>query len=270
MIFLPFLRPLIRWINLLPVWRMARVKVWGNCLCAPTFDRWLYLLLHRAGWMGKADRAFLTTHLRAGMTVVDVGANQGLYSLLFAQQVGVSGRVLAFEPDDMLHAALEENLVRNEAQNARACHLALGSVRGTMTLYRSLLNSGDNRLAAGAHAKGPRETVHVRVERLDQVLAGERVDFIKMDVQGWEMEALRGMEGLLDDPRNRSMAIFFEYWPQGLCDAGSDPMEPLQFLSEKKFQLFQTSNPTAAPIQDLAVFAKSVQANTYINLYAKR
>ena len=52
--------------------------------------------------MGKADREFLVAHLRSGMTVVDIGANQGLYSLLFARQVGPDGHVLAFEPDDIL------------------------------------------------------------------------------------------------------------------------------------------------------------------------
>ena len=264
------LRPLVRWINLLPLWRLARVRVWGQRLRAPTFDRWLCLVLHRAGMMGKADHAFLLAHLRAGMTVVDIGANQGLYALLFSQRVGVGGRVLAFEPDDMLHAALEENVAHNRAGNVRAYHLALGSASGTMTLYRSLLNSGDNRLAATARAAGLREAVHIQVERLDQVLAGEHVNFIKMDVQGWEMEVFRGMEHLLDDPQNQAMAIYFEYWPQGLRDAGSDPIAPLEFLSAKRFKLFDATNPTTAPIQDVSAFARSVKAGTYINLYALR
>ena len=74
---LTFSRDIIRWINFLPLWRIGRVRVWGKYLRAPNFDRRLCLWLHRAGLMGKTDHDFLLTHLRPGMTVVDIGANQG-------------------------------------------------------------------------------------------------------------------------------------------------------------------------------------------------
>lgn len=267
---LNFLRPLIRWFNFLPVWRWGRVGVWGLSLRAPTFDRWLCLSLHRFGMMGRADRAFLLTHVRPGMTVVDVGANQGLYTLLFAQRVGPTGRVIAFEPDDMLHAAAKENISHHHASNVHLHHCALGSTVGSMTLYRSLLNSGDNRLTPNSRENGPRQEIQVRVETLDGMLAGQRVDFIKIDVQGWEMEVFRGMERLLDDPRNADTAIFFEYWPQGLIDAGDDRMEPLTFLTRKKFTLFQVIDARLEAITDVIEFAGKVEAGTYRNLYAIR
>jgi len=201
---------------------------------------------------------------------VDIGANQGLYTLLFSQRVGPAGRVIAFEPDDMLHAALADNVAHNRAENVRTHHLALGSQRGTMTLYRSLLNSGDNRLAADGRGGGPWEPVPIRVERLDEALAGQRLDFIKMDVQGWEMEVFRGMEGLLDDPRNQTLAIFFEYWPRGLRHAGSDPQELLRFLTARGFDLFHPSGEQAVAIEDAPAFARSVTEGAYVNLYASR
>ncbi len=268
--FLTFVQPLIRWINSLPIWRMGRVHVWGRDLRAPNFDRRLCLWLHRVGLMGKADREFLLTHVRPGMTVVDIGANQGLYSLLFAQQVGPDGCVLAFEPDDILHAALVDNLTSNHAHHVTAYHLALGAAPGTMTLYRSLFNSGDNRLAAVGSAERPCDAVLVRVERLDQVLAGRQIDFIKMDVQGWEMEVLRGMEALLDDPSQTNLSIYFEYWPQGLRAAGSDPLEPLEFLSAKGFRVLHTSGGQTRAVEDLPALARSVKTGAYINLYAVR
>ena len=265
-------KSLLRWINLHPWWRRGRTPVWGSRLRAPTFDRRLALVLHRFGLMGVADRKFLSAHVKPGMTVVDIGANQGLYTLLFARLAGPGGRVLAFEPDDLLHGALAANVEFNRADRVTLYPVALGSKRGEMTLYRSLLNSGDNRLAArSAEGSGPRDTVQVRIERLDEVLGGEAIDFIKMDVQGWEMEVFRGMQALLDSPANATLAIYFEYWPQGLRDAGSEPEEPLEFLANNGFTVHSLAgHETGAAVDDPAAFVRSVPADAYVNLYATR
>ena len=261
----------LRWINLHPFWRRGRTLVWQSRLRAPTFDRWLALRLHRAGLMGVADRRFLESRIKPGMTVVDIGANQGLYTLLFARLTGTDGTVLAFEPDELLHAALEENLAFNQARNVRAFHLALGSRRDTLTLYRSMLNSGDNRLASKSALGGLREAVQVQIERLDQVLAGEHIDFVKMDVQGWEMEVFRGMQELLDAPANANLTIYFEYWPQGLRDAGSEPSDLLTFLAEQGFTIYTLKgSETGVAILDPGEFYRTVRDHAYINLYAER
>ena len=237
---------------------------------APTFDRWLCLQLHRLGWMGEADRKFLGEHVRPGMTVLDIGANQGLYTSLFARLVGPSGRVVAFEPDDMLYNVLAENVGEAAQRNVELHHLALGSESGKLTLHRSLLNSGDNRLAPQAARQGVREPVQISVMRLDEALAGQQIDFVKMDVQGWEMEVFRGMEGLLDDPRNAGMAIYFEFWPQGLQDAGSVPLDVLMFLVRSNFQIFHVRSSECVKIEDVRSFLDSVKTRTYRNLYAIR
>ncbi len=268
---IPWAKSVLRWINLHPWWRHGRTRVWGNRLRAPTFDRRLALWLHRAGLMGVSDRTLLEARIKPGMTVVDIGANQGLYTLLFSRLTGKEGTVLAFEPDDLLHAALRENVAFNQADNVESFRLGLGSKRDTLTLYRSLLNSGDNRLAAKSAAAGPREGVQVQIERLDQVLAGRRIDFVKMDVQGWEMEVFRGMQGLLDAPANARMAIYFEYWPQGLRDAGADPNELLAFLDRNGFTIypFEGTNLSSVAL-DPNETALTVSGDQYINLYATR
>ena len=262
---------MLRWFNLHPLWRWGAVPVWGSRLRAPTFDRWLALRLHQGRLMGVADAEFLRAHVRPGTNVVDIGANQGLYSLLLARLAGPEGTVWAFEPDDRLYAALEENVALNRAGTIRAFHAALGASAGTMTLHRSLLNSGDNRLAAKASQAGPREAVGIRVERLDNVLAGERVDFIKMDVQGWEMEVFRGMQGLLDASRNTDLTIYFEFWPQGLRDAGSEPVETLEFLVANGFAIhYPRDDKLGSAAPDWRALAAGLKPDTYINLCAVR
>ncbi len=266
-----WIKSLLRWINLHPWWRKRYTLVWGSRLRAPTFDRWLALQLHRFGLMGVADRKFLEAQIKPGMTVVDIGANQGLYTLFFARLTGNEGRVLAFEPDDLLHGALESNVGFNHAENVRLYPVALGAKRGTMTLYRSLLNSGDNRLAAkSADHHGPRDAARVQVERLDEALTGQRIDFVKMDVQGWEMEVFHGMTGLLATPENARIAIYFEYWPQGLRDAGSNPVEPLSFLVSKGFAIYSLEGGKKTVVDDPDEFARSVPEERYVNLLAAR
>ena len=266
-----WVKAVLRWVNLHPFWHRRHTLVWGNRLRAPTFDRWLALQLHHAGRMGVADRRFLQATVKPGMTVVDIGANQGLYTLLFADLVGERGRVLAFEPDDLLHDALRENVESNGARNVEVHHLALGSESGTMTLYRSLLNSGDNRLSATSTGGGPRDPVQVRIERLDEALAGERIDFVKIDVEGWEMEVFRGMQALLDAPANAQISIYFEFNLRGLRDAGSEPIEPLEFLEANGFTIYSFDHAnTITPVRDLVELASLQPTRGYVNLYAVR
>lgn len=268
----PLLRGALRWFNLHRWWRNGTVPVWGSRLRPPTFDRWLALRLHQAGLMGVGDRSFFERHVRPGMTVVDVGANQGLYTLLFASLTGATGRVYAFEPDDLLYAALLENVTTcNRPVNVALRHAALGAAAGTLTLHRSLLNSGDNRLADRAVDAGPREAVTVRVERLDEALAGERIDFVKVDVQGWEAAVLAGMGDLLDEPRNSRIAIYFEFWPSGLREAGSDPASALKFLADRGFTIYQPQmGELGPPVQDFSRLVRAFWSRGYTNLYARR
>ncbi len=262
----------LRWFNHHPYWQAATVPVWGARLHAPTFDRWLALRLHQFGWMGVKDRRFFEAHVRPGMRVVDIGANQGLYSLLFAHLVGETGTVWAFEPDTMLYDALVANVtVHNQAPTIRPRNTALGAKSGTMTLHRSLLNSGDNRLASSTATAGPREPVTIHVERLDAALAGEHVDFIKLDVQGWEMEVLKGLEGLLTDPRDSGPTIYFEFWPDGLRAAGCEPLVLLRFLAAHGYRVCRpNAERLPPPIQDHSTLIDSIRPGAYTNLYAYR
>ena len=94
------------------------------------------------------------------------------------------------------------------------------------------LNSGDNRLCADPAEAG---AIPVDVVTLDDALAGERVDFVKLDVQGWELEALRGATRILAE--NPAVQLFVEFWPYGLRRAGSTPLDLITFLQKVGFSL---------------------------------
>lgn len=163
--------------------------MWGERVCHPSADRLLYVVLHQLGLMGVKERRVLEELVRPGMRVVDVGANVGLYSQLFARLVGPEGSVDSFEPVAELADCVERGVGLNDLKNVTLHRVAAGEADGEIELVVDAFNSGNNRVGGGGRT--------VPVRRLDGVLAGAQVDFVKIDVQGWEAPALRGMAGLL-------------------------------------------------------------------------
>jgi len=253
---------IIDWFNRHRFWQRA-VAVGGKEYTVPTFDRWLYVKLHALKWMGE-DVPWLAKHIQPGMTVVDAGANIGYYTLLFADLVGAKGKVISFEPDpDLFHTA-EENVRRNgKAGMVEMHHCALGAERAELHLMRGQMNSGDNRLRRSA-ADSPR-AVAVKVVPLDEVIGAQRVDWVKIDVQGWECDVLEGMGATL--ARHRAgMKIYFEFWPRGIEQAGRQPMEVIAILRRAGYAIF--SKEAAMGDGELAEFCRKAKRLTSLNLLA--
>jgi FkbM family methyltransferase len=225
---------LIRALNEHWIWK-RRVRALGHLFRAPTFDRLAVLWMHKLGIIGREEIQILRRLLRPGMTVVDVGANQGLYTLLLADLVR-PGRVFAFEPHPFLYQQLMSNIQTNKVSNVVCRNLAVSSSSGRLTLQPGSMNWGNNRIVTGA-APGQ---IKVDAVSLDENFADRNVDFLKIDVQGWEAEALFGARRVLEE--NMDLVVMFELWPYGLLKAGSPPDVLLAFLRNLGFQLWQIRN----------------------------
>jgi FkbM family methyltransferase len=173
--------------------------------------------------------------VREGHTVLDVGAHIGYYTLLFARQVGPRGRVFAFEPAPNAIALLERNLGVNGYRNVTLIPKAVSDVAGPCRLYVDEANVGDSRIYA---PRDGRRFVPIETVRLDDALASHPgpIHFIKMDIQGAEHAALRGMLGLLR--AHAAVKVVTEFWPYGLKAGGAEPAAYLNLLLENGFHLF--------------------------------
>jgi FkbM family methyltransferase len=173
--------------------------------------------------------------LAAGNVVLDVGANIGYYTLIFARGVGPEGRVFAFEPEPGNFALLQENVAANGYRNVTLSRLAASDRAGRARLYLDPVNAGDCRIY---DSRDNRPSVEIETVRLDDVFEAspERIDLIKMDIQGAEAAALRGMRRLLE--RHRQVRLVLEFWPYGLQLFGADPEEFLETLCEAGFALW--------------------------------
>lgn len=162
----------------------------------------------------------LRSFLRPGMTAVDVGGNIGYVALLMAELVGPSGRVIAIEPDPRNAEVLRRNAANTRGAPIEVIEAAAWSEPGTLELGLHATNTGDHRVGLD---DGGRNTVSVPAVRLDHVLP-PRVDLILMDTQASEHVALRGARRLIERSRP---ALLVEFWPQGLREAGTDPVSVL-------------------------------------------
>ena len=161
----------------------------------------------------------LRSLLKPGMTAVDVGGNIGYVALLMAEAVGPSGRVVAIEPDPRNAHVLRLNAGRTRGARIEVIEAAAWSEPGELDLGLHDSNTGDHRI--GIEGDG-RATVSVRAVRLDDVLS--HADLILMDTQASEHLAVRGARRLLENSRP---VLMVEFWPQGLREAGADPVAVL-------------------------------------------
>ena len=149
--------------------------------------------------------------LRPGDVFVDAGANIGLMSLAAAQRVGPAGRVHAFEPVPGVHRVLQANIALGGFDNVSTHACALGAAREQLTIYEQTdINFGSASLVKPASAR-PTE-YRVDVVALDDFVREHQVPVvhvIKADVEGWELELVRGARQLLSGPA--APALCLEY-----------------------------------------------------------
>ena len=174
-------------------------------------------LLATKGWE-PGETALLGDRIKPAMTVIDIGAHVGYFTCLAARLVGPRGLVLAFEPSPSNYELLLANVWRNGCFNVVCFPWAVGAEQGFARLYQSAENTGDNRLDI---TEG-RDSIPVRVAALDQITAiRPPVDVVKIDVQGAEESAIRGMSELLR--QSPAVMVTAEFWPAGLRRFGTDP-----------------------------------------------
>ena len=199
----------------------------------------IYVLCYRAfkACADRAERKLLRRTLSPGDVAVDVGANIGIYTQLLSRWVGPTGLVHSFEPSPKNFGRLQS--ATRKLANVRLSQSAVGESSRRTTLYVSDKLNVDHR--AYLPEGDSRHTVPIEMIALDDYFKpGERVDLIKMDIQGYELHALRGANRVLAD--NPGIKLLFEFWPYGLKQAGGSSAELIAVLKENGKLIQQVSS----------------------------
>lgn len=175
------------------------------------------LNLRSAGGFEADELAFVRSRVGPGSVCVDIGANIGLFVVELARAAGPGGCVHAFEPDPDNFAILQLNASRWRDQcDIRLHRVACGARSGSALLHRSTENRGMHRLYDSACCQG--DAVEVLTVAVDDCVHTS-VDFVKIDVEGFEPFAVRGMVATIG--RSPRIALLTEFSPMSMLEAGA-------------------------------------------------
>jgi FkbM family methyltransferase len=159
---------------------------------------WLQRLYY-LGFTEKNTFKLIKAILPMGGVFVDIGANIGIYTCVLANHVGSTGSVIAFEPMIENLALLHRNIELNQFKNIVVQEIALSNCQGSFNLY--VPNSHQQGSSGCTQVWNPGDWLSVGttpVTTLDIAFSGERLDFIKIDTQGHELEILEGAKSTIE------------------------------------------------------------------------
>jgi len=176
--------------------------------------------------------------LKEGDVFFDIGSNIGIMSLFASQLVGKQGKIFAFEPDPDTFAILQDNLNLNENDRVQPQNLALGDSNGTASLFQNIsVNRGASSLISSQENSN---IVTVNTERPDDfILRNElgNIKLLKIDVEGWEFEVLKGAKQLLS--KEDGPIVIFECSDNVSVPRGKIYQTYQYILSVNNYQVFK-------------------------------
>jgi len=195
------------------------------------------------------DLERMKKYIKRGMTVLDIGANIGHHTVAFSAMVGAKGRVVSFEPQTEIFRVLSANCVINGCQNVSTFQSCVGDKPGTVKLYPVVYEKKTNFGALGvdpasmngSDTKGER----ARIDTLDNLLSElehplTSCDFIKIDVQSFELFVLKGAAETL---KRLKPVLFLEIAPHWMSKF-YDYKEVYEFLWALGYKIEHPSDPS--------------------------
>lgn len=177
--------------------------------------------------------SLLMGSLRENDTVVDVGAFIGLYAISIAKRLGADGHVIAFEPDAVNHQDLIEHVRMNGVDNKiRVIKAACGSRKERLAFTSQNIQS---HLSSAAESSG--SETWVECVTLDDVFSSDRIDILKIDVEGYEEHVLKGASRILSDTQRKPRIMFIEVHPYAWKELGTTSASLLLLLRSAGYQV---------------------------------
>lgn len=195
--------------------------------------------------------------------VLDIGANIGYTASVFSNVIEPTAKVYAFEPDVASFAMLQETVRwKKIGERVEILNMAVGSSDGSLEFWHNDEHSADHRVVTEqfkASRAGDAKITTVAVTSVDSFVAArnlQKISFIKIDVQGYELVVCEGMRWTIE--RFPEMRVAFEYSPDGMRELGFEAAELLDFFRAAGYQLYiLTRADTILAPDNLAIEAAS-------------
>ena len=213
------------WYKRLSGKRWQKVKVQGSFMLLDLKDKGIHADLYINRIREPQATRYLQSIMKPDWTVADIGANIGYYALQEASKVK---EVIAIEPSPDNYKNLVHNISLNHYKNIETHQLAIGDHDGEIG-FEIAAACNWNKIARDG--KG---NINVKLTTLDKFLNGRKVDFIRMDVEGYELSILKGMDNTLKTYRP---AMFIEVHRDLLKDYGSSQLEFMEYLAKYDYAI---------------------------------
>jgi FkbM family methyltransferase len=205
----------------------------GFCIYVDPLEPWIGRGIAAGSYEPEVEAIF-RKYVRPGMTVLDVGANVGFFTMLAASLVGPEGRVVAFEPNSNNVRMLEASRRANNFENVHVHCIAASDAPGLLAFTTSYSNG--SAVSLGSSLEGLLGTTVIPAIDADRLLADEQpVHFIKIDVDGGEYRALNGMRRTLSRYRPTIVSEFTPGLLGGISGVSAE--EYLRFLMGQKYSI---------------------------------
>jgi FkbM family methyltransferase len=184
----------------------------------------------------KFETELVTQHISNGDTILDIGANIGYFTLLFSKLVGETGIVHAFEPDPNNFSILKKNIEINNIKNVVLNQKAISDVSKKISFYLCDYNHAQHRIYPSSRCT---EEIQVDAITIDEYFDSDsisgKINFIKMDVEGSEFEAIHGMKNTLKS--NPQLKFLCEFSPKQIIEHKLKPENIIQQLLDSNFKI---------------------------------
>jgi len=193
------------------------------------------------GVYGELDTLTMKQHIKKNDIVIDVGANIGYYTLLFSRLTENFGKVFGFEPEPNNFELLRKNVKINNYKNIILEEKAVSKNHGRINLHLAKNGIVGHRIYDSDNSSG---SIDVEMISLDNYFSKlnliEKINFIKIDVEGAELGVFQGMEKILHESKN--LKIFSEFNRDIIENGGSNPKEILEILNQHNFMINYVDN----------------------------
>jgi FkbM family methyltransferase len=200
----------------------------------------------------------IESQLQHGNTVLDIGANVGVHCITMAKAVGNTGRVYAFEPIGYLRERLAQNLWINHLSNVEIVPKALSDVASEEEVHFDVSSTNLGTMSLAKKTAGTGERIQVDVG--DTVIAKkqiEEVHLIKIDVEGFELKVLHGLESTIIRCKPRIIFEFDKNYIQRIQENEDVATALFQFFSKKNYLLYEIADHGLCIITDTKAFPAS-------------
>lgn len=211
-----------------------KTKYGFEIITNPNLEKSIGIKLFKFGSYEAGTLGFMMSYLKKGDIFVDIGANIGLMTLHASKLVGEAGRVFSIEPSKTTYEKLVRNVELNNLKNVKALNFGLGS---TAQIKKLILNSdpGMNTFVDGSSNLNSFEEVKIEVYDDLEIFKNTNPDLIKIDVEGFELDVLRGLQSVFSN--NNGPAFIVE------CSSNREnnyfKKELFDFFIGKNYKMFK-------------------------------